>query len=80
MHASSQEACIADHGVEGPLCVLSSICKHASCSVSVHSVMLNAVNNVGANIRKATVDYTAEDYSYIQRTNLESAYNLTQVR
>ena len=42
-------------------------------------VVPNAVNNVGANIRKATVDYTAEDYSYIQRTNLESAYNLTQV-
>lgn len=37
------------------------------------------VNNVGANIRKATVEYTAEDYSYIQRTNLESAYNLTQL-
>lgn len=42
-------------------------------------MVLIAVNNVGANIRKATVEYTAEDYSYIQRTNLESAYNLTQV-
>ena len=42
-------------------------------------MVLNAVNNVGANIRKATVEYTAEEYSYIQRTNLESAYNLTQV-
>ena len=41
--------------------------------------MHHAVNNVGANIRKATVEYTAEDYNFIQRTNLESAYNLTQV-
>ena len=39
----------------------------------------HAVNNVGSNVRKATVDYTAEDYSFIQRTNMESAYNLTQV-
>ena len=42
-------------------------------------MVLFAVNNVGSNIRKATVDYTAEDYSFIQRTNMESAYNLTQV-
>ena len=40
----------------------------------------HAVNNVGSNVRKATVDYTAEDYSFIQRTNMESAYNLTQVK
>ncbi|CAK0784803.1 hypothetical protein CVIRNUC_008007 [Coccomyxa viridis] len=39
----------------------------------------HAVNNVGSNVRKATVDYTAEDYSFIQRTNMESAYNLTQL-
>ncbi len=39
----------------------------------------HAVNNVGTNIRKSTVEYTAEDYSQIQRTNMESAYNLTQV-
>ncbi|CAL5223261.1 g5745 [Coccomyxa viridis] len=37
------------------------------------------VNNVGTNIRKSTVEYTAEDYSHIQNTNLESAYNLTQL-
>ncbi len=37
------------------------------------------MNNVGTNIRKSTVEYTAEEYSHIQNTNLESAYNLTQV-
>ena len=79
MNASPREACIGNDGTRGFFCVLSSTCEQYSCFVSAHEVVLNAVNNVGANIRKATVEYTAEDYSYIQRTNLESAYNLTQV-
>lgn len=41
--------------------------------------MVSAVNNVGSNLRKPTVEYTAEDYSLITKTNLDSAYNLTQV-
>ncbi|KAK9907763.1 hypothetical protein WJX75_009531 [Coccomyxa subellipsoidea] len=37
------------------------------------------VNNVGCNVRKPTVEYSPEDFSSIMKTNLESAYNLTQL-
>lgn len=37
------------------------------------------VNNVGTNVRKATVDYTADDYAHVMTTNLESAYNMCQL-
>ncbi|WCJ28836.1 NAD(P)-binding Rossmann-fold superfamily protein [Euphorbia peplus] len=37
------------------------------------------INNVGANILKSTVDFTAEDYSFLMSTNLESAYHLSQL-
>ncbi|XP_065872684.1 tropinone reductase homolog At5g06060-like [Euphorbia lathyris] len=37
------------------------------------------VNNVGTNIRKPTDEYTAEDYSKIMLTNLESAYHMCQI-
>ncbi|CAN6471651.1 unnamed protein product [Victoria cruziana] len=37
------------------------------------------VNNVGTNIRKPTVEYTAEDFSFLSSTNFESAYHLSQL-
>lgn len=37
------------------------------------------VNNVGTNIRKKTVDYTAEDYDFVMKTNLQSLFELTKV-
>lgn len=37
------------------------------------------MNNVGTNIRKKTVDYTAEEYSSIMSTNLDSSYHLCQL-
>jgi Tropinone reductase 1 len=37
------------------------------------------VNNVGTNIRKPTVDFTAEDYEFIMKTNLQSLFELTRV-
>ncbi|GER34944.1 NAD(P)-binding Rossmann-fold superfamily protein, partial [Striga asiatica] len=37
------------------------------------------INNVGTNIRKPTVDYTAEEYSTLMATNLESSYHLCQL-
>ena len=36
------------------------------------------INNVGSNIRKPMVQYTANDYDIIMRTNLESAFFLSQ--
>ncbi|XP_062210726.1 tropinone reductase homolog At5g06060-like [Phragmites australis] len=37
------------------------------------------VNNVGTNIRKPTTDFSAEEYSLLMATNLESAYHLCQI-
>ncbi|CAN1282617.1 Tropinone reductase homolog At5g06060 [Linum perenne] len=37
------------------------------------------VNNVGTNVRKPTVDYTAEDYSSLMGTNFDSSYNFCQL-
>ncbi|XP_048420690.1 tropinone reductase homolog At1g07440-like isoform X3 [Pyrus x bretschneideri] len=37
------------------------------------------INNVGTAVPKATLEYTAEDYSFMMSTNLESAYNLCQL-
>ncbi|WOG93954.1 hypothetical protein DCAR_0313244 [Daucus carota subsp. sativus] len=37
------------------------------------------INNVGTNIRKGTAEYTAEEYSKIMTTNLESSYHACQL-
>ncbi|ESW04029.1 hypothetical protein PHAVU_011G061300 [Phaseolus vulgaris] len=37
------------------------------------------VNNVGTNIKKQTVDFTEEDFSFLINTNLESAYHISQL-
>ncbi|KAI4993871.1 hypothetical protein ZWY2020_008184 [Hordeum vulgare] len=36
------------------------------------------INNVGTNRRKPTTEYSADEYSFIMATNLESAYHLCQ--
>eukprot|EP00903_Cladosiphon_okamuranus_P012876 g12026.t1 len=37
------------------------------------------VNNVGTNIRKATIDYTPEEYAHVMDTNFTSLFLLTQL-
>lgn len=37
------------------------------------------INNVGTNRRKPTTEYSADEYSFIMATNLESAYHLCQL-
>ncbi|XP_071711914.1 tropinone reductase homolog At5g06060-like [Rutidosis leptorrhynchoides] len=37
------------------------------------------VNNVGTNIRKPAEEYTAEEYSMVMTTNLESCFNICQL-
>ncbi|CAM0872475.1 unnamed protein product [Alopecurus aequalis] len=37
------------------------------------------VNNAGTNIDKPTLEYSADEYSFIMATNLESAYNMCQL-
>jgi Tropinone reductase 1 len=36
------------------------------------------INNVGSNIRKPMIEYSSSEYDYIMRTNLESAFYLSQ--
>jgi len=54
------------------------LCRHA-CQQLIIDVC-PAVNNAGRNIRKATLDFTPEEYHTITSTNLESAFVLCQVR
>ncbi|KAI3751331.1 hypothetical protein L2E82_22399 [Cichorium intybus] len=37
------------------------------------------INNVGTNIIKPTLEYTAEEYSFLMATNLESCYHMSQL-
>jgi Tropinone reductase 1 len=37
------------------------------------------VNNVGTNVRKPTLEYTCEDFSFVIASNLESAYHCSQL-
>ncbi|QCD88387.1 tropine dehydrogenase [Vigna unguiculata] len=37
------------------------------------------VNNVGTNIQKQTLDFTAEDFAFLMNTNLESGFHLSQI-
>ncbi|KAF5467346.1 hypothetical protein F2P56_017176 [Juglans regia] len=47
---------------------------------SVFNGKLNIlINNVGTNIRKPTIEYTAEEYSTLMATNFESTYHLCQI-
>lgn len=47
---------------------------------SVFSGKLNIlINNVGTNIRKPTVEYSAEEFSKLMSINFESAYHLCQL-
>lgn len=42
-------------------------------------VCLLQVNNVGTNVRKPTLEYTGEDFSFVIASNLESAYHCSQL-
>lgn len=69
--------------VKGSTCDASSreqrealFCDVSSC---FHGKLNILVNNVGTNIRKPTVEYTAEDFMHIMSTNFESAYHFAQL-
>ncbi|KAI7728723.1 hypothetical protein M8C21_000040, partial [Ambrosia artemisiifolia] len=69
--------------VTGSVCDASSPTQRQELIDKVSSVFngkLNIlVNNVGTNIRKPTTEYTAEEYSMLMATNLESCYHLCQL-
>ncbi|KAJ8628934.1 hypothetical protein MRB53_022257 [Persea americana] len=69
--------------VSGSVCDVSSRSERERLMEKVASIFdgkLNIlVNNAGINIFKATVDYTAEEFSTIMATNFDSAYHLCQL-
>ncbi|XP_058099395.1 tropinone reductase homolog At5g06060-like isoform X1 [Magnolia sinica] len=69
--------------VTGSVCDLSSRADREKLLEKVSSVFdgkLNIlINNVGTNIRKPTVDYTAEEFATVMATNFESAYHMCQL-
>ncbi|XP_010256814.1 PREDICTED: tropinone reductase homolog At5g06060-like isoform X1 [Nelumbo nucifera] len=69
--------------VSGSVCDVSSRPQREKLIETVSSVFsgkLNIlINNAGTNIRKPTIEYTAEEFSTLIATNLESAYHLCQL-
>lgn len=69
--------------VSGSVCDMSSRPQREQLLDKVSSIFggkLNIlINNVGTNIRKPTTEYSAEEYSILMATNLESAYHLCQL-
>ncbi|KAB1225863.1 hypothetical protein CJ030_MR1G027866 [Morella rubra] len=54
--------------------------KLTSTASSLFNGKLNIlINNAGTNKPKTTIDYTAEDFSFLMSTNLESAFHLCQL-
>ncbi|KAA3489644.1 tropinone reductase-like protein isoform X1 [Gossypium australe] len=49
------------------------------CLSSFESALFLQINNVGTNIRKPMVDFTAEEVSTLLATNFESVFNLCQL-
>ncbi|KAK9282687.1 hypothetical protein L1049_010907 [Liquidambar formosana] len=69
--------------VTGSVCDASSRAQREELMEKVSSVFngkLNIlINNVGTNIRKPTMEYSAEEFSSLMATNFESAYHLCQL-
>jgi tropinone reductase I len=54
-------------------------CVEFDCYLLVFLVLVMQVNNVGTNFVKPTSEYSADEYSLIMATNLDSAYHLCQL-
>ncbi|KAM5569756.1 hypothetical protein ABKV19_016990 [Rosa sericea] len=71
------------HQVTGSVCdVVSKIQREEliqKVSSLFHGKLNILINNVGAQIGKPATEYTAEDYSFIMSTNLESTYTMCQL-
>ncbi|XP_059628099.1 tropinone reductase homolog At5g06060-like isoform X2 [Cornus florida] len=78
-----QEWAAKGFAVTGSVCDASSRPQREQLMEKVSSVFngkLNIlINNVGTNIRKPTTEFTAEEYSMLMATNLESVYHLCQL-
>ncbi|KAJ0752942.1 putative oxidoreductase [Helianthus annuus] len=78
-----QEWSAKGYTVTGSVCDASSHTQRQQLLEKVSSIFngkLNIlINNVGTNIKKPTMEYTAEEYSMIMSTNLESSYHICQL-
>lgn len=69
-----------DFKVTGSVCDVSSRSEREDLIQQVSASKLHIlVNNVGTTFWKPTTDYSSEDFSSIMKTNLESAYHLSQL-
>ncbi|CAN4105407.1 unnamed protein product [Withania somnifera] len=48
-------------------------------SFAFHGKLNILINNVGTNLWKPTIEYTAEDYAFMMATNLESSFHMSQL-
>ncbi|XP_030964348.1 tropinone reductase homolog At5g06060-like isoform X1 [Quercus lobata] len=69
--------------VTGSVCDVSSRAERENL-ISTASNLFNGklnilINNVGTNKTKPTLEYTAQDFSFIMATNFESAYHMSQL-
>jgi Tropinone reductase 1 len=69
--------------VTGSVCDVSSPAQRekliSTASTLFHGKLNILINNVGTTIAKPTLEYTAEDFSFIMATNFESTYHLSQL-
>ncbi|XP_073009898.1 noroxomaritidine/norcraugsodine reductase-like isoform X2 [Typha latifolia] len=69
--------------VTGSVCDVSSRAERERLMERVRSIfhgkLTILINNAGTGIVKPTLDCTAEDYSYLMATNLESSFHLSQM-
>ncbi|KAI3751317.1 hypothetical protein L2E82_22384 [Cichorium intybus] len=83
LNQSLQQWSLKGFTVTGSVCDVTSRPQRQQLLEKVSSVFngkLNIlINNVGTNIRKATTEYTAEEYSTLMATNLESSYHFCQL-
>ncbi|KAI4332641.1 hypothetical protein L6164_017533 [Bauhinia variegata] len=83
LNESLQQWTTKGYQVTGSICDLSSRPQREELITRVSSLFNGKldilVNNVGTNIKKRTEEYTAEDYSFLLSTNLESAYHMCQL-
>ncbi|KAK6270753.1 hypothetical protein POUND7_007851 [Theobroma cacao] len=63
----------------GRLNILEHILLYSTVGDKLIKMASSEVNNVGTNIRKPTIEYSAEEYSKLITTNFESSYHLCQL-
>ncbi|KAG5616164.1 hypothetical protein H5410_015988 [Solanum commersonii] len=78
-----QEWSVKGLKVNGCVCDVSSTFQRVklieNVSSAFHGKLNILINNAGTNIRKPTIDYTAEEYAHLFGTNFESGYHICQL-